>query len=466
MKKKLPSSRFMKICIVICCFLGASFHVNSQDVRFTSVDPTLDVLTITNPGTMLVDLTNYQLCLGPGTYVQIGSLTPVNGSIMLAAGEDVTLSYTMDDAMDGLSLFSNSNFGSSNSADLIDYVQWGAGSQPRVSQAVTAGRWDSASNFVSGNAPYTTSTGGSAASWSACNVEGGAIQIAGTTDTSTTICVGEGTNDLIAVEFVDMGVLSGDSSTWVITDQATGAILGTPASQPAGGFNLEGAPTGICDIWYLRYTGDIGLGSATNVSDLSGCFDLSNAISVSRNAVNGGAIQIAGTTDTSTTICVGEGTNDLIAVEFVDMGILSGDSSTWVITDQATGAILGTPASQPAGGFNLEGAPTGICDIWYLRYTGDIGLGSATNVSDLSGCFDLSNAISVSRNAVNGGAIQIAGTTDTSTTICVGEGTNDLIAVEFVDMGILSGNSSTWVITDQATGAILGTPASATSRRL
>ncbi|WP_299363966.1 T9SS type A sorting domain-containing protein, partial [Winogradskyella sp.] len=199
---------------------------------------------------------------------------------------------------------------------------------------------------------------------------------------------------LIPVEFVDMSVLSGDSSTWVITDQATGDILGAPAMQPAGGFNLEGAPTGICDIWYLRYTGDIGLGTATNVADLSGCFDLSNPISVSRNAVNGGAIQIAGTTDTTLSICVGEGVDDLIDVEFVDAGVLSGDSSTWVITDQATGDILGTPT---AGPFNLEGAPAGICDIWYLRYTGDIGLATATNVVDLSGCFDLSNPISVTR---------------------------------------------------------------------
>ena len=286
-----------------------------------------------------------------------------------------------------------------------------------------------------------------------CTAEGGSIQIAGTTDTATTICVGEGTDDLIDVEFVDMSVLSGDSSTWVITDQATGNILGTPA---AGPFNLEGAPTGVCDIWYLRYTGDIGLATASNVSDLSGCFDLSNAISVTRNAVNGGSIQIAGTTDTATTICVGEGTDDLIDVEFVDMSVLSGDSSTWVITDQATGNILGTPA---AGPFNLEGAPTGVCDIWYLRYTGDIGLATASNVSDLSGCFDLSNAISVTRNAVNGGSIQIAGTTDTATTICVGEGTDDLIDVEFVDMSVLSGDNSTWVITDQATGNILGTPA-------
>jgi hypothetical protein len=85
--------------------------------------------------------------------------------------------------------------------------------------------------------------------------------------------------DLIEVEFIDESVRSGDSFTWVITDQATGNILGTPASGP---FNLEGAPAGVCDIWYLRYTGDIGLATAANVSDLSGCFDLSNPISVTR----------------------------------------------------------------------------------------------------------------------------------------------------------------------------------------
>ncbi|MFP4845324.1 T9SS type A sorting domain-containing protein, partial [Winogradskyella sp. PE311] len=287
-----------------------------------------------------------------------------------------------------------------------------------------------------------------------CDAQGGEIQIAGTTDTTTEICVGEGVDDLIEVEFVDMSVLSGDSSIWVITDQATGDILGTPM---AGPFNLEGAPTGVCDIWYLRYTGDIGLATASNVSDLTGCFDLSNPISVTRNAVDGGAIQIAGTTDTTAEICVGEGVDDLIEVEFVDMSVLSGDSSIWVITDQATGDILGTPM---AGPFNLEGAPTGVCDIWYLRYTGDIGLATASNVSDLTGCFDLSNPISVTRNSVNGGEIQIAGTTDTTATICAGEGVDDLIEVEFVDETVRSGDSFAWVITDNATGNILGTPPS------
>ncbi len=52
-------------------------------------------------------------------------------------------------------MFSEANFGSSDPDDLEDYVQWGAPGQARVNQAVAAGRWDSADNFVAGNSPYT-----------------------------------------------------------------------------------------------------------------------------------------------------------------------------------------------------------------------------------------------------------------------------------------------------------------------
>ncbi|MEM6721941.1 MAG: hypothetical protein AAF611_21615, partial [Bacteroidota bacterium] len=245
MKRKL---QFKKILVVLFLSLFGFFQGYAQGVTFTSINPSTDVVTITNNGSSMVNLTNYWLCLRPGVYDRIGTITPITGDYMLSANESVTLPYDVNESQDGLGLFSTNTFGSDNPTILLSYVQWGAANQFRVGQAVTAGRWDDANNFVSGNAPYTTTTGGSAAAWSACGAEGGAIQITGTTDTTATICVGEGTDDLISVEFVDMNVLSGDNATWVITDQATGAILGTPAMQPAGGFSLEGAPTGICDI--------------------------------------------------------------------------------------------------------------------------------------------------------------------------------------------------------------------------
>ena len=223
-------------------------------------------------------------------------------------------------------------------------------------------------------------------------VDAGGIEITGTGATSTTICAGDGAADPIAVTMTGMPT-GGANTGWLITDNATGDILGLPA---AGPFNLEGAGAGVCDIWYIAYAdGLTGLTVGQNVSGLTGCFDLSNAITVNREGVNGGAIQLAGTTDTAISICVGEGTDDLITTEFVDASALSGTNGTYVITDNATGNILGLPA---AGPFNLEGAGAGVCDIWYLRYeTGLTGLAMGQNISGLSGCFDLSNAISVTR---------------------------------------------------------------------
>jgi len=71
------------------------------------------------------------------------------------------------------------------------------------------------------------------------------------------------------------------------------------------------------------------------------------------------------------------------------------DNNGWVITDSATGEILGLPPGPP---FDLDGAGPGLCDIWYIRYTtGTTGIATGNNISDIEGCFDLSNPIVVTR---------------------------------------------------------------------
>ncbi|WP_299129763.1 T9SS type A sorting domain-containing protein, partial [uncultured Winogradskyella sp.] len=123
-----------------------------------------------------------------------------------------------------------------------------------------------------------------------------------------------------------------------------------------------------------------------------GCFDLSNPVSITRNAPDAAAIQIVGG-GTTAEICSGDGTADPIDVEIVGTGV--GTNNGWLITDQATGEILGLPAAPP---FDLEGAGSGVCDIWYIRYEdGLTGLAAGNNVSDLMGCFDLSNPVSINR---------------------------------------------------------------------
>ena len=293
---------------------------------------------------------------------------------------------------------------------------------------------------------------------SSCEADGGTLTFADGT-TETTICVGDGVIDSLAVTLTDT---VGTNFVYVVTD-ATGQILDLPADQP---FVLEGAGPGTCLIWALSF--EDGLGGATigaNASGLTGCFDLSDPLTVIRNSgadcdtdtcdVDGGMLTFAsGSVDT--TICVGEGFDDLLDVTITGQ---SGDNFAWVITDDQ-GIILGLPMAPP---FSLEGAGPGTCLIWGLSFDDDFVVPAVgDDATMLEGCFELSNSISAVRNTgddcdgcdVDGGMLTFAsGSVDT--TICVGEGVDDLLDVTVTGE---TGDNFAWVITD-SDGIILGLPA-------
>jgi len=185
----------------------------------------------------------------------------------------------------------------------------------------------------------------------------------------------------------------GTNATWVITDD-TGKILGLPPTLAAlEGVNFDGAGGGTCLIWYLRYEDGLqGAEVEMNANDLSGSFSLSNSITVERTEVNAGTISGGPFTFTV------DGTADFVSGITLD-GTATGTNSTWVITDD-TGKILGLPPTLAAvEGVNFDGAGVGTCLIWYLRYEdGLTGAEVNANANDLSGCFNLSNSITVTRN--------------------------------------------------------------------
>ncbi|MCC1483513.1 hypothetical protein [Winogradskyella immobilis] len=138
---------------------GATFYEASEVeaatpvVRILQVDASADIVWLSNFGSESVDVGDYFLCLGPGTYVRVSDAA--SGSTTIAPGANIQLSYDVNETEDGLSIFStNTNFNSSDPSILLDYVQWGAGNQARVDQAVTAGRWDNSANFVADGSPY------------------------------------------------------------------------------------------------------------------------------------------------------------------------------------------------------------------------------------------------------------------------------------------------------------------------
>ena len=97
-----------------------------------------DYVEILNTGSAAIDLDNYWLCLGPGRYARIGTITPVNGNINLGAGEALTLPFEMGDS-EGLGLYNTNAFTNANA--MVDFVQWGAAGSPRENVAVAAGLW-------------------------------------------------------------------------------------------------------------------------------------------------------------------------------------------------------------------------------------------------------------------------------------------------------------------------------------
>ena len=284
-----------------------------------------------------------------------------------------------------------------------------------------------------------------------CNVTGGSI----TTSDPTTVCADDGTADMVNAS------LSGASGTtgWIITDNQNN-ILMLPSAPP---FNFEGAGAGVCGIWSISSDNTLtGLNVGNNLSQLGGCFELSNSISVTRQTgsnspcavaptcnVTGGSI----TTSDPTTVCADDGTADMVNAS------LSGASGTtgWIITDNQNN-ILMLPSAPP---FNFEGAGAGVCGIWSISSDNTLtGLNVGNNLSQLGGCFELSNSISVTRQTgsnspcavaptcnVTGGSI----TTSDPTTVCADDGTADMVNAS------LSGASGTtgWIITDNQNNILM-----------
>ena len=260
-----------------------------------------------------------------------------------------------------------------------------------------------------------------------------------------TFIAGDGIEDNVSGIATDPNAV-GSNSTFVITDD-TGIILGLPPTlADLEGVDFDRAGEGTCLIWYLRYEDGLeGAEVGMNANNLMGAFDLSNAISVFRNAAPMAGNLAGG----PFTFCI-DGEEDFVSGITTDPNAI-GTNSTFVITDDQ-GVILGLPATMAdLEGVNFDGAGGGVCLIWYLRYEDDLtGAEVGENANDLMGTFSLSNSITVTRNAPD------AGTINGGPFVFDVDGVPDMVSGITLD-GTATGTNSTWVITDDQ-GVILGLP--------
>ena len=284
--------------------------------------------------------------------------------------------------------------------------------------------------------------------------EGGIVPNAGTISGGPFTFVVDGIADNVSGITIDNSNAAGTNRSWVVTDD-DGNILGLPPTMEAlEGVNFDDAGPGICLIWYIRYENGLqGLETGMNTSGLSGVFDLSNSITVNRNALAGATL-----TGGPFTFVV-NGMADNVSGITVDDSNVNGMNTTFIVTD-ADGNILGLPPTTTAlEGVDFDEAGSGVCFIYHLTYQDGLqGLSQGMNINDLdmSGS-TISNGITVYR-------IDAPTLTGGPFTFTVGDGMADNLAdgAITVEGGFAINDMSGWVVTDDA-GNILGLPPSFTA---
>jgi len=155
---------------VVCWGSCDACAAPASDVRITSVNPTTGNVTLTNLGNASQDVSSWNLCNFPA-YDPISAATLVSGSTMLTAGASVEVQWADLIDADGECGLYTTGSGFSNSANIVDYVEWASTGHQRSAVAVAAGVWNTG-DFVDGPAPYDF-TGGAgdygSAFWDATN---------------------------------------------------------------------------------------------------------------------------------------------------------------------------------------------------------------------------------------------------------------------------------------------------------
>lgn len=261
---------------------------------------------------------------------------------------------------------------------------------------------------------------------------------------TTSICVGDGNDDVLAIQNVDA---SNAPFQFIITDSSD-VILGTTFAFNIN-FDIYGADA--CRVYGLSYTGDyIGMiGDTLLTIDLStDCFDLSdNFLSIGKTYVNAGNLT---TTDGESTlvICPNDGIPNVVA--FTTDSDASDSDYQYVITNNQ-GIILAVPTDNT---FDFEPAGIGICKVYGVSYTGNLTAAIDSSITTVFSdeCYVVSdNFVEILRDEPNGDIIVSSLGDDVN--FCVNDGQEDVVS--FIT-GSFSFANYAYIITDE-NGIVIGT---------
>lgn len=223
------------------------------------------------------------------------------------------------------------------------------------------------------------------------------------------------------------------NSIWIVTDDE-GLVLDTFNTLPV---IIDNNGPDICYIQHIAYLDGISLPEIDSaLTNIDGCYDISNQIQVSKTLIRGGSILV--NNDTILNICSGDQTIDQVNISITGS---TGPNSAWLLSDTLSNivSILATPPN------NFNGLPTGSCLLRHIRYLADglSGLDVGFNIDELSGCYQTSNALRINKISVNGGKLSVIDTLR-ELTICVDDGVAENITPILIEN---IGPNQLWMIT-------------------
>jgi len=231
---------------------------------------------------------------------------------------------------------------------------------------------------------------------------------------------------------VNLNVVGGQGGIVYLVTDTLGVIL---ESQPTNTLNLANILFDECQIYVIRTAGNLqNFAIGQSIFDIIGCYSLSNPINVSKAEITPSSLTTDGLT--AITLCINSGDPVMVDVESV-----GGDApnSTYIITDDV-GNILEIPTGSPP--FDFANAGAGVCLLYELHYEDALsGAVVGNNLTEVAGCYVISNGITVRRDEVFAGTIS---TPDGTGTFTICEGSNETLTPS------ITGNAGIeqWIIAD------------------
>lgn len=152
MKNSLLPSRVLTLLLVLCSTWAVA------QLRITMVHPSNHAIRIKNFNPAPIDISSYRLCaLFEYTSLNSSNVTIISGDFLLTQNEEVVVAW---DALTGFNATASDlglylptgSFGSA--ANMVDFMQYGAGGQGRENVAVAAGLWTAGTFLQAGSGPW------------------------------------------------------------------------------------------------------------------------------------------------------------------------------------------------------------------------------------------------------------------------------------------------------------------------